>query len=231
MCGRFTLTASPHLVQEAFGLFDGLSPDLPPRNNVAPTQLVLTLRQTDTAAKPTYCSMRWGLIPSWADDMSIGHRLINARAEGIAEKPAFRSAFKRRRCLILADGFYEWQTGPKPAKGKAPKQPFHIHFPDRRPFAFAGLWETWSKGETPLDTCTVITTPANDMMKPLHDRMPVILDPADYARWLAPAPQDPNVHLELLRACPDDWLTRETVPDVINNARYEGPLGPAVRPE
>ncbi len=226
MCGRFTLAVSPQAVAEAIGLFDGLAPELPPRFNIAPTQFVLALRQTDPTAKPVYVPLRWGLIPSWAEDMKIAHRLINARAEGIAEKPSFRAAFKRRRCLIVIDGFYEWRTPAAAASAttkKSPKQPFHIHRPDRRPFAFAGLWEHWAKGDAPLETCTIITTNANNVMKPLHDRMPVILDARDFARWLAPEPQDPALLLELLKPCPDEWLTCEPVSTVVNNPRHEGP--------
>ena len=126
-------------------------------------------------------------MPFWADDLKIGNRLLNARADGIATKPAFRAALKKRRCLILADGFYEWRT-----EGKT-KFPFHIRRRDRKPFAFAGLWERWDKGETPVETCTIVTTEANDFMKPLHDRMPVILDPKDYDRWLGPSQEPASV--------------------------------------
>ena len=223
MCGRFTLTASPRLVEEAFGLFAGLPGALPPRYNIAPTQTVLALRQVDADVPPAYCTLRWGLVPSWAEEISIGNRLLNARAEGIAEKPSFRSAFKRRRCLILADGFYEWQAPAPSAPKKTPKQPFHMHRPDRRPFAFAALWEQWLKGERPLETCTIITTSANDMMRPLHDRMPVILEPPDFERWLNPAPQDPAGLLELLRPCANELLTADKVSTVVNNARNETP--------
>lgn len=220
MCGRFTLTVSPQLIEEAFGLFDGLPEAIQPRYNIAPTQTVLALRRTEPAGTPTYCELRWGLVPSWADDLAIGNRMINARSEGIADKPSFRSAFKKRRCLVLADGFYEWQAsagGPK-----TPKQPYHIHRPDRRPFAFAGLWESWSKGDQPVETCTIITTSANGQMAPLHDRMPVILDPSDYARWLDPSPQDPALLLELLRPCPDPFLVADKAPTSVNNPRNEG---------
>ena len=145
----------------------------------------------------------------------------------------FRAAFKRRRCLVVTDGFYEWRTpaaaaiaagdAATPSKKKSPKQPFHIHFPDRRPFVFAGLWETGSKGEAPLETCTIITTSANGTMKPLHERMPVILDKRDYALWLSPEPRDPAILLELLKPCPNDWLTCEPVSTVVNNPRHDGP--------
>jgi putative SOS response-associated peptidase YedK len=127
------------------------------------------------------------LIPSWAEDPKIGYRMIIARSETAADKPAFRHAFRRKRCLIAADGFYEWQkTGAKT------KQQFYIHRRDGKPFAFAGLWEVWSKGEEPVESCTILTTEANDLMRPLHDRMPVILDAKDYDRWLDPAQQDPK---------------------------------------
>jgi putative SOS response-associated peptidase YedK len=227
MCGRFTLRASPKLVEETLGLYDNLPAELTPRYNVAPTQMVLAVRQTGVT--PEYCSLRWGLIPSWADDASIAHRLINARADGIAEKPAFRAAFKRRRCLIVADGFYEWTTLPPPdaepgskKKPKAVKQPYHVHRPDHRPFAIAGLWETWSKGDKPLETCTIVTTTANGLMGPLHDRMPVILDPRDYARWLNPEPNDPALLLEMLRPCPDEWMVAEPVSTAINDPKRDG---------
>jgi putative SOS response-associated peptidase YedK len=226
MCGRFTLRTPAHLVEEALGLFDGLPSELPSRYNIAPTQTILAIRQTDPAAKPAYASMRWGLVPSWADDVKVGHRLINARSDGVADKPAFRAAFKRRRCLIVADGFYEWHTPAKAEgtpKSKVVKQPYHIHRRDGRPFAFAGLWEQWFKGEVPLESCTIITTDANDVMRPLHDRMPVILDHRDYGSWMNPETQDPALLTEMLRPCPDEWLVAEAVSTAVNNPRVEGP--------
>jgi putative SOS response-associated peptidase YedK len=232
MCGRFTLRASPRLVEEAIGIFADLPTELTPRFNISPTQTILAVRQTETAAEPAYCPLKWGLVPSWAKDMSIASSLINARSEGIDSKPSFRSAFKRRRCLIITDGFYEWKAGavvpaadggkPK-AKAKVPKQPFHIHRPDQRPFAFAGLWEHWDKGKSPVESATIITTSANGMMTPLHTRMPVILDPRDYRWWLSPEPQDATALLEMLKPCPEDWLTCEPVSTAVNNSRHEGP--------
>lgn len=219
MCGRFTLRTPPAEVAEAFGLFEGL-PELTPRFNIAPTQMVLAVRQLESALAAQFAMLRWGLIPSWADDMKIANRLLNARSDGVADKPAFRTAFKKRRCLIVADGFYEWKAAKAP---KGPKQPFHIHRKDGRPFAFAGLWETWHKGETPVESCTIITTDANGTMQPLHDRMPVILDPADYARWMSPAATDPAILLELLRPCPDDWLVADPVGTLVNKVANEGP--------
>lgn len=233
MCGRFTLRTPPAEVAEAFGLFKGL-PELTPRYNIAPTQMVLAVRQLEESVAAQFAMLRWGLIPSWADDMKIANRLLNARADSVADKPAFRAAFKRRRCLIVADGFYEWKAAAAP---KGPKQPFHIHRRDGRPFAFAGLWETWNRGETegvpPVESCTIITTDANGAMRPLHDRMPVILDPADYARWMSPAPGDPAVLLELLRPCPDDWLIAEPVNTLVNKPANEGPdlLKPPASPQ
>ena len=214
MCGRFTLTANAHEIEEAFGLFDGLDPALPPRYNIAPTQQILALRSTEAGRR--YVSLRWGLVPFWADDLKIGSRLLNARADGIATKPAFRDALKKRRCLILADGFYEWRT-----EGKA-KLPFHIRRIDRKPFAFAGLWERWSKGESPVESCTIVTTDANDFMKPLHDRMPAILDPKDYDRWLGPS-QEPASVVELLRPGANDGYEMTAVSPKVNNARFEDP--------
>jgi putative SOS response-associated peptidase YedK len=159
MCGRFNLTANAAAIEEAFGLF-GSPGDLTPRYNIAPTQQVLAVRQED--GKRAACRLRWGLVPFWADDLKIGYKLINARADGIATKPSFRDALKKRRCLIPVTGFYEWRT-----EGKA-KMPFHIHRADGRPFVFAGLWERWTKGETPVESCTIVTTDANEFMAPLH---------------------------------------------------------------
>jgi putative SOS response-associated peptidase YedK len=160
--------------------------------------------------------MRWGLIPSWAKERKIAASLINARADSVADKPSFRNAFKRRRCLILADGFYEWR------KGTTPKQPFHIRKKDGEPFAFAGLWETWSGEQPPVESCTIITTDANDAVRPLHDRMPVILEPRDYARWLDLASADPGVLQEMLRPYPAEQMMTVAVSTFVNNARNEG---------
>jgi putative SOS response-associated peptidase YedK len=161
--------------------------------------------------------MRWGLIPSWADDPKIGYKLINARAETVAGKPAFRNAFRQRHCLIPADGFYEWH-----AAGTKAKQPWHIRRKDGRPFAFAGLWEHWNAPESPpVESCTIITTDANEVVRPIHDRMPVILDPADYAAWLDP--RDPTIAQELLRPCPAEVMTAFPVSSMVNNPKNEDP--------
>jgi hypothetical protein len=139
----------------------------------------MAIRHVPQHALPEIAALRWGLVPHWADDVKIGYRLINARSETAADKPAFRKAFRDRRCLILTDGFYEWQ------KLDGRKQPYYIRRREGKPFAFAGLWDRWNKGEQPLESCTILTTDANELMRPLHDRMPVILDPADFDRWLA----------------------------------------------
>jgi putative SOS response-associated peptidase YedK len=218
MCGRFTLKASAHELQEAFPLFE--LPALAPRYNVAPTQSVLAVRQETADVKPHGVLLRWGLVPFWASDTTIGTRLINARGDTVRDKPAFRSAFKKRRCLVLSDGFYEWQQA---AKKGAKKQPYHIRRPDQKPFAFAGLWERWDKEGEPVETCTIITTDANAPLRSLHDRMPVILDAKDYARWLDPGPVDPERLLELLVPAPDDALVAVPVNPHVNNARHDDP--------
>ena len=215
MCGRFTLTASAEKLQEFFPLFD--VPALLPRYNIAPTQMVAALRQLPED-KPQFCQLRWGLIPSWAKDKKIGASLINARADTVATKPAFRAAFKRRRCLILADGFYEWRT-----MAKKVKQPYHIHLRDRRPFAFAGLWETWQGEDQPLESCTIITTEANELIQTLHVRMPVILAPKFYSPWLDPAPKDPGIWQELLQPFPAEEMALDAVSTTVNNVRNQGP--------
>ncbi len=215
MCGRFTLSVNAQRLQASFPLFE--LPATVERFNVAPTQQVLALKQ-EPDAKPEAVFLRWGLIPSWAKEKKIGATLINARADTLASKPAFRAAFKRRRCLILADGFYEWRKGEK----GTPKQPFHFRRGDGQPFAFAGVWEHWALGQPAIESCAIITTDANDIVRPLHDRMPVILDPRDYARWLDPATSDPGILQDLLCAYPCEQMTAVAVGPYVNNARNEG---------
>jgi putative SOS response-associated peptidase YedK len=185
MCGRYTLTASGEDVADLFDLMD--VPAILPRYNLAPTQEAAVVRQVAPRAPRTLDLLRWGLIPYWAQDPAIGNRMINARAESVAEKPAYRDSFQRRRCLIPADGFYEWKKA-----GKA-KQPYLIRRRDRRPFAFAGLWSTWrdpEHGGEPVETFTILTTGPNDLMHPLHDRMPVILARENFDLWLDPKMED-----------------------------------------
>lgn len=220
MCGRFTLTVSIDKLVEAFPHYD--LPAVRPRYNVAPSQAVLAVRQEEAGSQPKGVFLRWGLIPSWAKDLAIGNRNINARSESVADKPTFRAAFKRRRCLILADGFYEWQKLGGTGKN-ARKQPYHIHLRDMAPFAFAGLWEYWkgAEDEPPVESCTILTTEANDLVRPLHDRMPVILPPELRDRWLDPAPQDPGIWLEMLRPYPADGMEAIPVGTLVNNPRHD----------
>ncbi|MCL1465764.1 SOS response-associated peptidase [Argonema galeatum] len=216
MCGRFSFTQSEKIVAEVFQLAS--VPTLSPRYNIAPTQPVPTVL-VDSDDKNRHLKMlRWGLIPSWAKDIKIGAKLINARAETVAEKPAFRSAFKRRRCLILADGFYEWQE----QEGK--KQPFYFRLQDGKPFAFAGLWERWEKGEDEaIASCTILTTESNELMGPIHDRMPVILDPKDYDKWLDPEVQKPESLQSLLQPYKSEEMTFYPVTTKVNNAKTDSP--------
>ncbi|CAO3446113.1 hypothetical protein [Azospirillum argentinense] len=203
-------------VQRLFG-FPEL-PNLQPRWNVAPTQPVPAVRREEDGRH--LVTLRWGLVPFWADDPSIGARLINARGETLAEKPSFREAFRKRRCLVPVDGFYEWK-----AVGKR-KQGYAIRRRDRAPFAFAGLWERWNgpKGgpapAEPLETLTIVTTTANAVLKPLHERMPVILDEADWDLWLDPAAPLPVLE-GLLKPAPDALLEARPVGPRVNNVRND----------
>lgn len=180
MCGRFTLSSPADVLEEYFEL-DSTPQDLIPRYNIAPTQPVAIIRQIEGLGRHLD-RVRWGLIPSWSKDPAIGNRLINARAETVAEKPSFRAAFKRRRCLVPTDGFYEW----KAVHGN--KQPYWIGLQDRPPLGLAGLWEHWEDPDSGehIETCTIITTQANCQMQDIHQRMPVILPKSAYAAWLSP---------------------------------------------
>jgi putative SOS response-associated peptidase YedK len=213
MCGRFTLTISPS-TQDVFAGFS-VPDQFAPRFNIAPTQPVLAV-PNDGRNKADF--FLWGLIPSWSKDPSIANKLINARGETIAEKPSFRGGFKYKRCLILADGFYEWKTQP----GTKTKTPYFIHMKDRKPFAFAGLWDEWQSPDgNALRTCTIITTEPNDLMKPLHNRMPVILDPGDYAEWLDPAPRAPESLLPLIKPFPSGGMSAYPVSTLVNSPGYD----------
>src|SRR5258706_12216418 len=178
MCGRFTLTINPDELQQQFGLSEAPPAQLVPRYNIAPTQPVAVIANNSERVLELF---QWGLIPSWAKDPKIGSKLINARAETLAEKPSFRTALKRRRCLVVADGFYEWK------KQSGGKSPMYIQLKDGQPFGFAGLWEAWQSPEDGLiKTCTIITTTPNALLADIHDRMPVILPREAYDQWLAP---------------------------------------------
>lgn len=214
MCGRFSLSAPPEALVRAFAL-EGCPP-LTPRYNVAPTQAVAAVVPAEGGGRALRW-FRWGLIPHWAQAPSLGARLINARAETVASKPSFREALRRRRCLIPADGFFEWQAT---AHGK---QPIHFRRPDGAVFAFAGLWARWTGPEGTIESCAVLTTRANARVRPYHPRMPVILDPEDYALWLDRAVEDPEPLCARLRPCPEDALIAYPVSAVVNDPRHDAP--------
>ena len=216
MCGRFTQTASPEVVAQQFALVD--PPLFTPRYNIAPSQPIAAIRIAPDTIRRELVMLRWGLIPSWAKDPKMGHQCINAKAETVAVKPSFRSAFKKRRCLVIATGFYEWQI-----QGRA-KQPMWIGLRSHQPFTFAGLWEHWTPPEgEPLETCTIITTMPNDLMAPIHNRMPVILSPASYDQWLDPTFQQTESLKALLRPYPSEELTAYPVSTLVNNPRHDVP--------
>ncbi len=227
MCGRFTLRAPASVVAEQFSLFE-VEP-FTPRFNVAPTQTVAAVRIAPEGGnmQRELVWLRWGLIPSWAKDPAIGNRMINARSETAAEKPSFRTAMRRRRCLIAADGFYEWQrTGGR-------KQPYFIRMKDDRPFAFAGLWESWTSPDgSEVFSCTILTTGPNELMRPIHDRMPVILAREDYDRWLDPAVERGEAVKPLLQPFPPGLMEAVPIGTYVNRPTNEGPecIEPAEAP-
>ena len=223
MCGRFTLRTPAHSLA---ALFDDLRkqqlvfPELKPRFNVCPTQPALAVRQNDSGESEV-AELRWGLVPFWAKDLKIGARMINARSETVATKPAFRAAFKKRRCLVLIDGFYEWK------KQGTSKQPFYISRVDDQPFCVAGLWESWTDKEDPsakpIESCTILTTEANKIMQPLHDRMPVILEQKQFDFWLDNEFSDRETLEKAL--VPYDSEERQTYPvdTIVNKAANDSP--------
>ncbi|MBK1698825.1 SOS response-associated peptidase [Rhodovibrio salinarum] len=225
MCGRYSITSPPDTIQRIFQVPE--LPNLPARYNVAPTQDVPVVRVGGDQEGPEadggrhLVQLRWGLVPFWADDPSIGVKMINARADSASDKPAFRAAFRRRRCLVVADGFYEWQAAAE--KGQR-KQPYRIEFQDRRPFGFAGLWERWTDPQTQsvLETCTILTTEANDALKPIHPRMPVILAPEAFDAWLAPE-SNLETAKTLLRSDPGEDLTAYPISTRVNAVKNDDP--------
>ena len=210
MCGRFTLRTPLHVLMRHFNLSAQTEWQLPLRYNIAPTQDIAVTIETDMGRELEM--MRWGLIPSWAKDPKSIPLYFNAKSETAAEKPSFRSAMRKRRCLIPADGFYEWKK-----EGKQ-KLPFYIRRPDEQPFAFAGLWEQWQDTRS----CTILTTAPNELMRPLHDRMPVILSPNDYDVWLNTEAKEPAKLDYLYEPSPDSELIATPVSTVVNNAKHEG---------
>jgi putative SOS response-associated peptidase YedK len=223
MCGRFTLTVDPSVVQQTFNLttMPGM---MAARYNIAPSQPVAIITND---APQTLTFFRWGLIPSWSKDIKIGNNLINARSEGVEDKPAFRAAFKRRRCLIPADGFYEWQ-----AHGKE-KTPMYVHLKNHELFAMAGLWEVWHSPEgDEIRTCTILTAEPNDLIRQLHNRMAVILHKEDYDTWLSPDELPPAVLKPLLRSYEADAMDVYEVSKAVNRPNYDAPdcIAPMNRP-
>ncbi len=217
MCGRFALTIHPRLLAELFGLAV-IPAEMPARYNIAPSKPVAAIVAQESSGGRELWWLRWGLIPHWAKEESMGRKLINARAETVVEKPAFREAFRMRRCLIPADGFYEWQAA---AGGK---QPYFIHLLTRETMALAGLWERWMGpgGET-VDSCTIVTTESNRMIQNIHSRMPVILEQKNYAYWLNRKNQDVEKLRQLLVPYPAEMMEMYAVCPRVNNPRNEGP--------
>lgn len=213
MCGRYVITTPPDAIRRLFGYPE--QPNFPPRYNVAPTQPIPVVRLVNGAR--AFTLMRWGLLPGWVKDPKGFTLLINARAETAAEKPAFRNAFKRRRCLLPADGFYEWK------REGARKQPYFIRRRDRAPFAFAGLWETWSgPGGEEIDTAAIITTDANADLAALHHRMPVTIDPDDFGAWLDER-SDAAAVRRLMRPAPEGQFELFPVSDAVNKVANDDP--------
>lgn len=219
MCGRFALISSPEQIAEQYDASPAALSGMPqavPRYNVAPTQPVLAVRR-DSGGDRELTFFHWGLIPSWSKDTKFASKLINARSETVAEKPSFRNAFKRRRCIIPADGFYEWQ------KTENGKLPMFIYEVDKRPFSFAGLWEIWnSPGGDTIQSCTILTTEPNELMAQIHNRMPVILEEADWEAWLDPEP-NPEQDLHLLRPYPAHKMAAYPISTLVNNPRNDTP--------
>ena len=209
MCGRFTLHMPWSELVKLYRVHD--RPNLTPRYNIAPTQDILAVRLDEDGAQEL-ANLRWGLIPRWSKDENPGYSTINARAETVASKPAFRDAFRKRRCLIPADGYYEWKKLEDGAK-----QPYRITLDPEQPFSFAGLWERWEKGDKAIESCTIIVTDANGLTRYIHDRMPVILDPADYDRWL-----DGTAGDELLKPFPSERMDCYRVSRAVGNVRNTG---------
>jgi putative SOS response-associated peptidase YedK len=220
MCGRYTLRTKLNLLLDQFAAELAGEIDYRPRYNIAPTQSVLAVRQPEQGAKRELVELRWGLIPVWAKDTKIAYSTINARGDTVAEKPSFRAAFKKRRCLIMADGYFEWLK-----EGKA-KLPQLYEIDDGKPFAFAGLWEYWPGPKDgkpqPIEPCTIITTEANKLAAKVHDRMPVILHPDDYDSWLDPTNDDRATLEKLIKPFPMKPMSVRPVSTYVNNVKNQG---------
>ena len=217
MCGRFTLKTEPETLTETFPGFT-MPDEMAPRYNIAPSQAVPVVPNNGENSVEFF---QWGLVPSWAKDPKIGNRMINARSETLAEKPSFRTPYKRRRCLILSDGFYEWRSEPDSKS----KTPIYIQLKSEKPFAFAGLWEAWypRPDDEPLLSCTIITTSPNPLMETIHRRMPVILEPDAYDWWLDPSEQSSNQLDGLLKPYPAEEMEAYPVSRLVNRPSNDSP--------
>ncbi|MCC6441832.1 MAG: SOS response-associated peptidase [Armatimonadetes bacterium] len=212
MCGRFTLRTDPYTLKIDFPEFD-FPEEMEARYNIAPSQEVAAVANRGDHRVELF---QWGLIPSWAKDPAIGNRMINARAESLAEKPAFQRAYRKRRCLILADGFYEW----KQEEGRKGKTPMYIQMRSGEPFAFGGLWEVWHpEGDPPVHSCTIITTSPNEVIEPIHNRMPLILERRHYALWLDPEEQSSDRLNPLLKPYPPESMAAFPVSRLVNDPK------------
>jgi len=214
MCGRFTLAVDINTIARVFNAAIPSALNTEARYNIAPQQNVLTVMRDETTHLDL---LRWGLIPSWAKEESIGSKMINARAETLAEKPSFKRLLHSKRCLLVADGFYEWK------KEQGGKTPMYITLRDKDPFAFAGLWDTWRDADgQQIRTCTIITTEPNELVASIHNRMPVILPPKAREEWLDPSLHDDRILLPLLAPYPAEEMSARPVSRLVNNPRYEG---------
>lgn len=214
MCGRYSLTTESSALQELFP-FISIPPGIQPRFNIAPSQPIAVIPND---GKQHLDYFKWGLVPSWAKDPELGNRLINARAETLAEKPSFRNAFRYHRCLVLADGFYEW------AKTNGGKTPMYIRLASQKPFAFAGLWDIWHAPDgSELYSCAIITTQPNQLMEKIHNRMPVILHPENIDTWLSPEPGNLTLLSTFLTPYPADLMTAHPVSRAVNNPAFDSP--------
>ncbi len=219
MCGRFVSSSPPDEIAQYFDAVNDVPEALEPNYNVAPTQDVYAVLADGGVRKVE--SLHWGLVPFWAKDPKVGNRMINARAETLATKNAYKRALQKRRCIIPADGFYEWKVVP----GQKQKQPMYINRPDGEPLAFAGLWEVWRNKDVPgdeLHSCTIITTSANDTMAPVHDRMPVLLPPSAWDTWLNPEIDDVELLGKFLVPAPNELIELRPVSTEVNNVRNQG---------
>jgi len=232
MCGRFVQVSSPELLVERFNVDVVTTPRHEPSYNVAPRASVYAVRDRveDDGRRRYLSELRWGLVPSWAKDPRVGDRMINARAESLAEKPAYERAFRLHRCVVPAEGFYEWQR-----RGRN-KQPMFVHRRDGEPMAFAGLWAAWRDGHEPdgdwLRSCAIVTAAANDVLAPIHDRMPVVLEERDWDAWLNPTADEVDSLTKLLVPASNDRLGVYPVSSAVNGADHDGPeLVERVEPE